>query len=246
MKSILACIAVGAAVAACGWNVQTTPGSSTAAASSETPGIAAPDQPATAVASPATGTPASFMPFGVTTWVANALLRGGPGYLFPQLAILREGASLTVLGQSPGGEWLLVQTTDNRSGWVFAQLVDAGGSDLANVPHIQPPSVQVVVGKVTDLAGQPISGIQFSLVQGTGNGAPRSDAVTDGSGTFYAFMPLDAHGTWDVGFTAVSCKSNTMDSNCNCVNGVCGGPQPERVSLELPQQPPADLSFTWK
>ena len=246
MKAILASVLVGAAVAACGWTVQTAPTTSAASAPPETPGMRAPAQPSTAAASPAMPTPAPFTPFALTTWVANALLRGGPGYLFPQLAILREGSSLMVLGQSPGGEWLLVQTTDNRSGWLFAQLADAGGRDLAEVPPIQPPSVQVVVGKVKDLAGQPISGIQFSLVQGTGNGAPRNDAVTDSSGTFYAFMPLEASGTWDVSFTAVSCKSNTMDSNCNCVNGVCGKPQPERVSLVLPEQPPADLSFIWK
>jgi uncharacterized protein YraI len=187
-----------------------------------------------------------FTPFAASTWAANVLLRTSPGYLFPQIAVLAERTSLTVLGRSPGGEWLLVQTTDNRAGWVFAQLVDAGGGNPAEAPLIRPPGVQEVIGVVKDEAGVPISGIQFSLVQGTGNQAPRNDAMTDQSGTFHAFMPATAQGTWDVGFTAVSCKSNTMDANCNCLIGVCGKPYPLLLSLTLPQASAAELLFVWK
>jgi hypothetical protein len=99
---------------------------------------------------------------------------------------------------------------------------------------------------VRDLAGVPISGIQFSIIQGSGNNAPRNDAVTDSSGRFYAFMPADAAGTWTVSYTAVSCTSNTMDSNWNCIGGRCGMPDPVAATLQLPGSTETTLQFTWK
>ena len=187
-----------------------------------------------------------FMAFQVTTSVDNALLRENPGYLFPQLAVLQQGSSLLVLGRSPGGEWLLCETADHRAGWVFGKLVTPGSGDVQEAPVIRPASAQVVVGTVRDQAGVPISGIQFSVIQGSGNNAPRNDAVTDTSGRFYAFMPADASGSWTVSYTAVSCTSNTMDSNCNCIGGRCGTPDPLSVTIQLPQSPEAMLQFTWK
>jgi len=202
--------------------------------------------PTAAISSRTASAPSPFSPFVVSTWAANVLLRSNPGYLFAQIGVLAQGTALTVLGRSPGGEWLLVTTGEGRVGWVFGQLVDVGGGNVAVVPVVQPPAVQEVVGTVEDQAGMPISGIQFSLLHGTGSGAPRNDAMTDETGTFHAFMPPTAQGTWDLSFTAVSCKSNTMDANCNCVGGACGRPDPERMSLVLPQEQGAVLAFVWK
>jgi hypothetical protein len=187
-----------------------------------------------------------FVPFEVMTWANNVLLRSGPGYLFQQLAVLREGASLLVLGKSPGGEWLLCQTPENRVGWVFAQLVERATEEVGEAPTIWPPSAQVLRGTVRDQAGVAINGIQFSIVQGGGNDAPRNDAVTDESGTFYAFMPAESSGSWFVSYTAVSCKSNTMDANCNCIGGTCGKPDPTSISVEFPRAADEALAFIWK
>ena len=187
-----------------------------------------------------------FVAFTVATSVDNALLRENPGYLFPQLAVLKQGSSLVVMARSPGGEWLLCQTADHRAGWIFAQLVATASGDIEQAPVIWPASVQVVVGMVRDQAGVPISGIQFSIIQGSGDTAPRNDAVTDSSGRFYAFMPADATGTWTVGYTAVSCTSNTMDTACNCVGGRCGTPDPLTTDIDLPRSPDKILQFTWK
>jgi hypothetical protein len=187
-----------------------------------------------------------FMAFTAATSVENALLRENPGYLFPQLAALKQGSALLVMGRSPGGEWLLCQTADHRAGWVFAQLVDASSEDLQQAPVIWPASAQVVVGLVRDQAGVPVSGIQFSIIQGTGNTAPRNDAVTDGSGQFYAFMPAEAAGEWNVSYTAVSCTSNTMDSSCNCIGGTCGMPDPLATTIQFPRPPQDVLQFTWR
>jgi hypothetical protein len=189
-----------------------------------------------------TSTAEVFVPFTVRTWADNVLLRANPGYLFRQLTVLNKGASLQVLGRSQGGEWLLVQTADNRSGWVFAQLVELEGRDLDPVPTVVPSDTLVVRGRVTHENGFPVSGIQFALVQGTGSNAPRTDAMTDESGIFHAFMPRDSSGTWWVSYTAISCKSNIMDADCNWV----GKPLPEGVYLELPQGASSMLEFAWK
>jgi hypothetical protein len=194
---------------------------------------------------PPTSAPTPFVPFTVRTWADNVLLRSNPGYLFPQITALKDNTPLTVQGQSPGGEWWLVQTADHRSGWVFKQLTETSQKPAPSAPIIQPASVQVVTGKVVDLAGVPISGVQFSIVQGAGNSAPRTDAMTDESGIFYAFMPADAHGTWTVGYTAIACTSNTMDASCTCI-GHCGAPDPRTVDITLPLTVAEPLQFTWK
>jgi SH3 domain-containing protein len=193
-----------------------------------------------------TPTSAPFVPFTVLTWADNVLLRKGPGYLFPQITALKKDTSLLVLSRTPGGEWLLVQTPDSRSGWVFKQLVDAGSEHLDSVPYVLPPEAQLVRGQVKDEAGVPISGIQFSLTQGSGNSAPRNDAMTDVNGVFYAFMPLQAAGTWFISYTAVACTSNTMDASCNCRNNHCGKPDPLNLSVVLPLNPSQILGFVWK
>ena len=184
-----------------------------------------------------------FVPFYVKTWADNVILRADPGYLFTPRTTLKKGTSLLLLGRSPGGEWFFVQIPDSRAGWVFAQLVDVQG-DLNSAPIIQPADAQLVRGRVVDDNGQPISGIQFSLVQGGGVHPPRNDAMTDDNGNFYAFMPLTASGQWTVGYTAVACTSNTMDVNCNCKNGACGKPYPEVVNITLPHD--GILDFVWR
>ena len=193
-----------------------------------------------------TATPMSapFVPFNVTTWADNVILRAGPGYLFTPRTTLKKGASLLLLGRSPGGEWLFVQVPDSRTGWVFAELTETQG-DLDSAPLIQPADAQLIRGIVKDANGQPINGIQFAFVQGAGDNPPRNDAMTDDSGTFYAFMPLSARGQWTVGYTAVACTSRVMDANCNCKNGVCGQPYPGRTSITLPTND-AELNFIWR
>lgn len=204
------------------------------------------DLPATATTLPATAVPAPFVPFSVNTWTDNVLVRSGPGYLFAHTAILNKGSRVQVLGRSPGGEWVLAQTADNRVGWVFAKFLENQGVDWPAAPLVQPPAVQLLMGSLQDERGIPISGIQFAFTKGAGSQAARNDAVTDETGTFFAFMPLEASGTWSVSFTAVACTSNTMDASCSCKSAFCGKPQPETMSISLPVPPDQVLKFVWK
>jgi uncharacterized protein YraI len=190
-----------------------------------------------------TPTPGTYVAFHVTTWADNVNLRTKPGTLFPVSRLLAKGTRLLLFGRAPGGEWLYVQTSSNVIGWVLANLVEPEG-DLAGVPFIKPQEVQVVTGRIVDLAGVPISGIGFAVSQGAGANPPRSDGATDADGIFYAYLPASAAGEWRVSYVSVACTSNTMDANCNCIN-FCGHPDPESVSITLPQGDQA-LSFVWR
>jgi len=184
-----------------------------------------------------------YVPFHVVTQVDNLVLRANPGSLFEAKTTIANASRLLVLGRSPGGEWLLVQTPLERMGWVFSGFVTSEGN-LYTVPYIQPADMQVVRGRVLDGNGNPVTGIQFAVVQEASGSPPRNDATTDETGTFYAFMPLNATGTWAVSFTAIACTSNVMDKDCKCINGVCGGPFPESISITLPLD--KSLEFLWK
>ena len=184
-----------------------------------------------------------YVPFYVVTQVDNLVLRANPGQLFEAKTTLPNTSRLLVLGRAPGGEWLLVQTPLERTGWVFGQFATSEG-DLNLVPFIQPADMQIVRGRVVDEKGMPVTGVQFAVVQDKAGSPPRNDAVTDETGTFYAFMPVNTTGTWAVSFTAVTCTSNLMDRDCNCLNGVCGGPTPASISVTLPLEQP--IEFLWK
>lgn len=231
---------------ACATPIATPSRSTSAATVTFTDIVTSTSLPATVTPFPATNTPVPFVPFSVTTWADNVLMRSGPGYLFARTAILSQGARLQVLGRSPGGEWVLAQTDDNRVGWVFVKFLENQGSDWPAAPFVQPPSLQLITGSVQDEGGTPISGIQFAFTQGVGIQAPRNDAMTDATGMFFAFMPLDASGTWSVSFTAVASTSNTRDASGNCLNGICGKPEPESTSISLPRPPDDVLQFVWK
>ncbi len=172
----------------------------------------------------------------------NVNLRTKPGTIFPVSRLLAKGTRLKVVGHAPGGEWLYLLTDSNIYGWVLYWLV-SGGHDGGPTPLVEPDGVQMVRGKVLDRAGVPVSGIGFAVTQGSGAGAARTDATTDASGQFYAFVPLSAGGTWLVSYISVSCTSNTMDANCNCI-GACGTADPQSIPMTLPAN--SVLQFVWK
>lgn len=186
-----------------------------------------------------------YVLFQVANTVENLVLRAGPGPLFTAKTTLAQNTRLTVLGIAPGGEWVLVITPFDNTGWVFTSFLEAN-PNLATAPLIQPPDVQLVRGKVTDAEGKPVTGIQFALIEGVGQpgSPPRTDAVTDSNGVFYAFLPTTAAGTWTVSFTAIACTSNKMGPNCECPNGSCGRPDPEITTVALPASDM--LTFGWK
>ncbi len=211
-----------------------------------TPGITQKPTLAPVVPSPqstATFDAGTYVPYFVTTSAQNVNLRTEPGTLFPVSRLLAQGTRLQVLGHAPGGEWLYVKTDTSIYGWVLFALAN-GGQDGGPTPLVVPQNVQSVTGRVVDALGVPISGIGFAITQGAGANPPRSDATSDKSGQFYAYLPLTASGQWIVSYVSVACTSNTMDSNCNCLGGACGRANPDQVAITLPAKGP--LQFVWK
>ncbi len=190
-----------------------------------------------------TPSPTPFVPFEAHTTVDYTNLRANPGYLFAVERMINKDVAFQVLGRSPGGEWIFVKTTAGNEGWIFAQLVETN-QDLQAAPVMEPQGVQLITGKLTNPAGEPVSGIQYAVTQVIPTGTLRTDAMTGADGIFYAYMPETASGSWNVAYVAVSCKSNTMDAECNCIGGVCGTSDPLSRNVTLPQKEP--LLFTWK
>ena len=199
------------------------------------------EEPATVLAATATSEAAGVR--FVYTDADNVNLRVLPGTLFKVSRVMPKGSRLQLVGVAPGGDWLNVVNDEGINGWVGADLVK-GGFDGPRPPTVTPQEVVTISGRVTDINGNPISGIGFAVIQKTGSGTSRGDGMTDETGTFYVFLPITAYGNWSVEFVSVSCKSNTMDTNCQCLNNVCGKPDPQVIEVSLPL--PGPLSFTWK
>jgi len=189
--------------------------------------------------SPATLTEEKFGEVYVLTIVDNVNLRVQPGTLFQVSRVLALNTKLRLLGRAPGGEWLNVQNDEAVNGWVNVNVVKAG-FDGPPPPIVEPYGVLLVTGKVVTPLGTPVSGIGFAITQGS----RRTDATTDETGQFYAYLPSTMSGIWQVEYVSVACTSNTMNSNCNCISGFCGKSNPESIPVTLPQKDA--LSFVWK
>ena len=201
---------------------------------------------------PATQTPAIviatapvFVPFTIKNTVENTVLRAGPGPLFTAKTALAQNTDLTVIAVAPGREWVFLVTPFDSTGWVFSGLLETS-EQFQTAPVIQPADLQVVRGQVLNSNGDPVDGIQYAVIEGTGGtgSPPRIDAVTDADGNFYAFLPLTTTGTWTVSLTGVVCTSSEMGPNCECPPEGCGTSDPATATVTLPD--PELLHFTWK
>lgn len=188
---------------------------------------------------PASATPEKFGEIYVYTVVENVNLRTNPGLLFTVSRVMPQNTRLRLLGQEPGGEWLYVMNDEGIPGWVNMNVV-LMAYDGPPPPIVEPTDVHLVTGSVLTELGTPVSGIGFAIYQGS----RRTDAQTDDTGQFRAYLPRNLSGVWTVGYVSIACTSNIMDANCNCKNSSCGSPYPESVFIELPQSEP--LSFVWK
>jgi len=152
---------------------------------------------------------------------------------------MSQDTRLRLLGQAPGGEWLNVMNDEGIAGWVNVNVVVLS-YDGPPPPIIEPKDVYVITGKVLTERDTPVSGIGFAIHQGT----RRTDTITDENGVFFAYLPKTLSGIWKVEQVSVSCTSNTMDQNCNCINDICGSANPQSAMVELPQN--SELNFIWK
>jgi hypothetical protein len=128
------------------------------------------------------------------------------------------------------------------NGWVGIGNVDE--FPASQFPFVEPQDSQLLIGRVLDPNGSPISGINFAIEQKTSSKSLRTDAATDTDGYFYVYLPKHLSGVWTVSYISTLCTSNTMDANCQCNGGVCGQPQPASTNATLPTS--SQLNFVWK
>jgi hypothetical protein len=189
-------------------------------------------------ADPATATPEANRTYFTHTSSENVNLRTDPGLLFPVSRVMPQGRELQVLGLAPGGDWAYVfDNADGLNGWVDVTFVEDFPHDGLLV--IDPQDVQEIKGNVTDANGNPVSGIVFSITQGTN----RTETSTDETGVFHAYLPVTLAGRWTVAFNAIEATSNVMTPAC-LNDHVCGTTDPKSIELALPAT--EVLLFVWK
>lgn len=188
---------------------------------------------------PSSPTVEKFGEVYIYTTVDNANLRTQPGMLFQVSRVLPVGTRLKLQGHAPGEEWLNVLDDEGIVGWIHVNVVRVS-YDGPPPPVVEPTNVLLVTGKLDTELGTPVSGVGFAVSQGVN----QTQAMTDKTGQFYAYLPRTMSGIWTVEYASVSCSSNTMGANCTCIAGKCGSSNPVKQTVTLPQNEP--LKFVWK
>ena len=188
-------------------------------------------------------TPTPFKPFQVTASEEKVNIRTNPGLLFDVQMMVEKDTPLTVIGRAAGSEWLLVENEKHKRGWVAAAFVKSE-IPIIQAPLVQPERVFVIQGRVFDQALSPVVGLKFSIAQVNESTNLHNEAVTDETGTFYAFLPVGLKDNWVVSYMVAVCSSPLMDPGCTCKKGSCGLAKPISVTLTLPQKSP--LLFSWQ
>lgn len=181
-----------------------------------------------------------FVPFYIRTF-ENMIAFTGPGGIFSEVARIPQNTNLLILGQSIGNEWVHIQLPSSETAWVSAKDLQL---EIRDVPTIKPKNAQMIVGRVVDEGGQPVSGVRFSILRFVEDYGIGTGGTTDNHGFFYSFMPLDINGEWIVWYQSLACDSNKMPSGCVCPQRKCGQTYPQVTTVTLPQNTP--ILFIWK
>ncbi len=152
------------------------------------------------------------------TFTAEALgervnLRSGPSTLHTIIGMVPKGTHVSVIGKAAGDEWVFAESTDGKTGWLSTSFLQLHGS-LSSLEEIPVKASFIVEGQVVDSAGTPINGVVLAVYKGQGPDQLRTDATSNASGRFYAYLPLGADGSWTVEVVGIGCSSWIMDSNC--------------------------------
>ncbi len=141
-------------------------------------------------------------------------LREGPSTLDTITGMVPKGVFVSLIGKAPGNEWVFVENTEGKTGWLSIKYLLLHGN-LDHLAELPIPASYVVEGQIVDSTGMAINGVDLAIYQGEGSNQQRTDATTDASGKFYAYLPLNAQGSWTVEVVGISCRSWIMDPNCH-------------------------------
>ena len=203
---------------------------------------AQPEEAAVATITPTdTETPDTNSVMEGETTVTSINMRSGPTTVHGVVGTYNIGTLVTILGQTPDGDWLYVQPRDNSFGWMYADFVKSY-VDLVNIPVMVPTNTRVFHGKVTNTADNSgVNGVTLAVLQGTGDEVLRADVTTRENGEFDIYMPDDSAGIWRVVIVGTSCDSNIMTDACTYT----GAYTPDLgFTFTLPDIPALDFTYT--
>jgi hypothetical protein len=186
-----------------------------------------------------TNTPAPVT-FDADIAAASLNLRTGPSLLHDILNLYQQGEVVTLVGSAPGHEWVKVILKDGKTGWMYVPHLTLKG-DVTSLPVLPISESLVIQGKVMDASGQAVQGIDVGITRTGGAQRVRVNGMTDSSGTFYAYAPVEYQGTWLAAVIGVDCKSPIVDANCRYAGAFTPG---EGIQVTLPQN--AEILFTYK
>jgi hypothetical protein len=175
------------------------------------------------------------------TTVTSINMRSGPTTVHGVVGTYNIGTLVTILGQTPDGDWLYVQPRDNKFGWMYADFVKLY-VDLASVPVMIPTNTMVFHGKITNTSDNTgVDGVTLAVVQGTGDEVLRADVTTMANGEFDIYMPNDSTGIWRVVIVGTNCDSNIMSDACTYT----GAYAPDLgFTFTLPDIPALEFTYT--
>lgn len=199
------------------------------------PEAGAPDRSTSEGTVPTTAT--DFSPVQAQVAAAAINLRTGPSTIHATAGLYSEGATMTVTGKAPGDEWVQVVGPDEQSGWMAALFLS--GLDLSRLPVTEPADGLVVTGKVVDEAGEAVDQINVAVYRDTASGQQRTDASSGADGQFYAYLPADSQGVWNVAVAGIGCASRVAGPNCE----IPGRFDVAALGLAVPQSEPVTFVY---
>ncbi len=140
-------------------------------------------------------------------------LRSGPSILHSITGMVPKGVYVSIIGKTPGDEWVFVRTSEEKTGWLSVKYLLLHGS-LSRLPELPVESSELIEGEIIDGNGNGINGVNLAVYQGEGAEMLRVEAASDATGKFYAYLPAGANGKWTVEVVGVSCRSWIMDPDC--------------------------------
>jgi uncharacterized protein YgiM (DUF1202 family) len=138
--------------------------------------------------------------------VAELSLRTQPTIRANRVAILKAGASVTVLGQTTSGFWYQVNTSDNQTGWIGSAYVILTSGRDADVPVVNvtivpdticdPVAINARVNSVEGLSLRSQPSIQAEKLDLLRAGTAITIIGQNSAGTWYLVQTADKRTGW--------------------------------------------------
>jgi hypothetical protein len=144
-------------------------------------------------------------------------MRAGPSTLFEIENTFVKDTALTALERTQDNRWVKVEIEFEDEpaieGWMAVDFLELDG-DVNRLPLVSIPEAQTIRGRVEDIDGNPISGVNIAAVLQYDQVDLRTDVTANSDGDFEVYLPEDLFGTFDIQIVSWLCESSITDLNC--------------------------------